>query len=130
MTEEKQKILIVDDEKPIHELFEVINRRVLKGDYELCHAYNGQEGIEAYKQHKYRLIFTDNEMPVKKGLEASLEIKQEAEKNNHDVTVALMSSTIEKKDIPDCIDYFLRKPFEVKEAIEIIKKTYIKSGDK
>jgi len=127
MADEKQKILIVDDEEPIHGLFEVINRRALKGDYELCHVHNGQEGIEAYKQYKYKLIFTDNEMPVKKGLEASLEIKQEAEKNNHNVTVALMSGTIEKKDIPDYIDYFLRKPFDVNEAVEIIKKTYNKS---
>jgi len=130
MADEKQKILIVDDEEAIHGLFEVINRRALKGDYELCHAYNGQKGIEAYKQHKYNLIFTDNEMPVKKGLEASLEIKQEAEKNNHNVTVVLMSGTLEKKDIPNHINYFLRKPFDVKEAVEIIKKTYDKSGDK
>ena len=123
---ENKKILVVDDERFIHPLMERIAK--IAGDYEVSHAYNGQEGIDRYKQNNHDLIFMDNDMPIKNGLEASLEIKNEAEKNQHNVKIVLMSGRLTKESIPEqykrYIDYCMPKPWQIHDVAKIIKEVY------
>ena len=68
----KKKILLVDDD--------AVSRNVLRGvlgkyNFTIDEASDGKEGLELYKQKKHHLIITDLEMPVMKGNEMILHLK-------------------------------------------------------
>ncbi len=67
-------IMIVDDEKFLHELYSRILG--LKGYHVVASAHNGEEAVELYSGMAERpdLILMDHRMPVKNGLEAMREI--------------------------------------------------------
>jgi len=67
-----KRVLIVDDNTMIHELFkEYLESQGLKADI----ASNGQEGIEKYRECKPDVVLMDMQMPVMNGYEASKNIK-------------------------------------------------------
>jgi len=68
-----QKILIVDDEKPISSLMLKFLQKA--GYHNVERASNGQEGLEKYKALLPDLVFMDIEMPVMDGYESSCKIK-------------------------------------------------------
>ncbi|MEG1860394.1 MAG: ATP-binding protein [Bacteroidaceae bacterium] len=70
---EKQKltILIAEDNKSNYKLFESI----LKNDYRLLHAWNGQEAIDVFKKYHPHLILMDIKMPVLDGYAAAAQIR-------------------------------------------------------
>jgi putative two-component system response regulator len=77
MTENKHKVLLIDDEAANLRLL----RRVLGDDYETFAAQSGQEGLEILKDENVALIITDQRMPGMSGvqvLEASQKIRPDA----------------------------------------------------
>ncbi len=72
VNKDKLKILIAEDIDSNYKLFESI----LKNDYQLIHASNGQEAVELFKQHNPHLILMDINMPVLNGYEAVNEIRK------------------------------------------------------
>ena len=71
------KILFVDDNAPFVEYIRMITKN---WGYNIDVAFNGEEAIEKIKLKKYDLIFMDNWMPKKSGIQAAKEIKQIDEK--------------------------------------------------
>lgn len=69
---DKLKILIAEDTPSNYRLFETI----LKGEYQLIHAANGQEAVDLFRQHEPHLILMDINMPVLNGYEAVNEIRK------------------------------------------------------
>lgn len=69
---DKLKILVAEDINSNYKLFESI----LKNDYQLIHAANGQEAVELFKEHNPHLILMDINMPVLNGYEAVSEIRK------------------------------------------------------
>ena len=67
-------IMIVDDEKFLHELYSRILG--LKGYRVVASAHNGEEAVELYTGMAQRpdLILMDHRMPIKNGLDAMREI--------------------------------------------------------
>ena len=70
--EERIKILVAEDNASNYKLFE----SVLKKDYDLIHAWNGQEAVEMFKEHVPQLILMDIKMPVLDGYQATAEIRK------------------------------------------------------
>ncbi|MEG0788788.1 MAG: response regulator [Alistipes sp.] len=60
------KILIAEDNPSNYKLVEVI----LRNDYELIHAENGQQAIELFSKHAPQLVLMDINMPVMDGYQA------------------------------------------------------------
>ncbi|GAB4230088.1 MAG: HAMP domain-containing sensor histidine kinase [Acidobacteriota bacterium] len=60
------RILIVDDEEIVHKSCRRIFRH---SDYELEHAYNGEEALQKLQQGRFDLVITDLMMPGMSGME-------------------------------------------------------------
>lgn len=65
-------ILIAEDNISNFKLFETI----LKKDYCILHAWNGQEAVELFKEHHPHIILMDVNMPVMDGYQATAEIRK------------------------------------------------------
>jgi len=60
-----RKVLIVDDSKLLHRMYEVMLRQVL-----LLHAYDGKSGLEMLRQNPdVDLVLLDINMPIMTGIE-------------------------------------------------------------
>lgn len=68
-----EKILVIDDEELISEL--LLQALEIEGYSNLERAFNGQEGLEKYKQFLPDLVIMDIHMPVMDGYESSSKIK-------------------------------------------------------
>lgn len=65
-------ILIAEDNISNFQLFETI----LKKDYRILHAHNGQEAVEMFSEHHPHIVLMDICMPVMDGYEAITEIRK------------------------------------------------------
>lgn len=68
----KTRILIAEDNVSNYKLLEI----VLSKEYELLHAWNGQEAVDMFKEHHPDLILMDIGMPIMNGYEATREIRK------------------------------------------------------
>ena len=68
----KLKVLIAEDNESNYILYE----SMLAGNYELIHAWDGEEAVELFDQTKPDIILMDISMPKMDGYEATTEIKR------------------------------------------------------
>ena len=116
----KSKILIVDDEEIIRS---VISAALFDQGHDIVEGINGEDGVKLYKSHSPELVFLDILMPRLNGIDAYLEIKRinpsakivfitgQSGENLEQVLVNLTKND----DV-----YLLRKPFEIKELINVV----------
>lgn len=69
---DKMKMLIAEDNESNFILYE----NMLAGNYEIIHAWNGEEAVQLYEQHRPDVILMDINMPKMDGYEATAEIKR------------------------------------------------------
>lgn len=115
----KRKIILVaEDIESNYMLVEALLRK----NYELFHAQNGQEAVEIVKKHHVDLLLMDMKMPVMDGLKATSEIRTF---NNDLPIVALTAHAFETDRMAaiqnGCNDYLI-KPVNRSKLIEIIEK--------
>jgi two-component system NtrC family sensor kinase len=67
------KILVIDDEESIRRLLDI---SLTHKGHEVTTAENGEKGIEAFKETKPSIVFTDLKMPGMDGLEVLKQIRQ------------------------------------------------------
>lgn len=67
----KATLLIAEDDASNYKLAEAI----LENDYELIHAWNGEEAIQLFNNHQPDLVLTDIKMPVIDGYELTAKIR-------------------------------------------------------
>ena len=65
-------VLIAEDNESNFKFFETI----LKKDYRLLHAWNGEEAVKLFKEHQPHMVLMDINMPVMDGYEATTEIRK------------------------------------------------------
>ncbi|RDW16318.1 DNA-binding response regulator [Oceanobacillus arenosus] len=113
-----QRILIVDDEKPIVTL---LNYNVEKAGFSTDIAYDGLEAIQKAENNEYDLIILDLMLPEMDGMEVCKHLR-----NNRNETPILMLTA--KDDEFDKVlglelgaDDYLTKPFSPKEVVARIK---------
>lgn len=116
-----KKLLIVDDEKGIRDLFHFL---LEPQGFEVFTANDGVEGVEMVKKDAFDIIFLDVHMPRMRGPEALKIIKQL--RPNQVVIVFSSSSdptfTFENKAKELGAHTCLYKPFNVDEILKIIKQ--------
>lgn len=89
----KYKILVIDDDEPIHYLV----KSILGKEYQLFHARNAQSAIDILAETKINLILSDIHMPGLTGLELLESIKSDSEKKNIPVLIMTSLPTVEKE---------------------------------
>lgn len=121
MKEEKQKILIVDDEPNIVMSLDFLLR---KAGYELFIARNGQEAMDLVLTKKPQLILLDIMMPGMDGYEVCREVKNK--KGYERTKVIFLSAKSKPKDIEEGMkagaDEYITKPFSNKQLLQKIKE--------
>ena len=119
---EEVRILIAEDQ-PTNRL--LLKKMLGKAGFKLEEAENGQEAIEKWHDWHPHLILMDEDMPLKKGSEATREIKSLAGSDGGPVIVALTAYALEQARLSalesGCAD-FLAKPFRSHELFSVISR--------
>lgn len=102
----KLMILIAEDNDSNYRLFESILRK----EYTLLHAWNGQEAVEIYRQHRPHLVLMDINMPVMNGYEATAEIRKLSESVPIIAVTAFAFASDEQKVLQSGFDGYMAKP--------------------
>ena len=115
-----RKILIVDDSKLIHRMFEVM----LRG-HQLVHANDGVEGLQKLAEHAdVNVILLDINMPRMNGLEFLGEVKKDEALSS--VPVIVVSTEGKEEDTQRALDLgasgYITKPFQAEQVLDMIAK--------
>ena len=117
---EAAKILVVDDSKLIHKMFEVMLR-----PHNLVHAYDGQEGLHRLAENAdVSLILLDVNMPKMNGLEFLGELKGNADLA--EIPVVVISTEGKEEDTERAIEAgaleYIRKPFQSESVLDVVQR--------
>jgi two-component system response regulator VicR len=113
----REKILVVDDEKPIADILQFT---LEKEGYEVICAYDGEEGIRYAQKEKPDLILLDIMLPKKDGMEVCKTIRQTSE-------VPIIMLTAKDSEIDKVLglefgaDDYVTKPFGIRELLARVK---------
>jgi len=112
-----EKILIVDDEKPI---VDSIKYTLYKEGYDVVVAYDGEDALEKFKKENPDLIILDIMLPKLSGLEVCRIIRRTS-------NVPIIMLTAKGEDMDKVIglelgaDDYVSKPFSLRELVARIK---------
>jgi len=121
MTEKLRRILIADDEDDIR----IALKLMLKlSKYDTLEARNGQEAIDRIRQDKPDLVLMDLSLPLIDGLEATRQIRREAE---FETLPIIIVSGYENQDTVDRVKEcggtgYISKPIEFDDLKQMIEK--------
>lgn len=87
------KLLVIDDDKMMH----LVAKKLLGNEYELYHAYNTQEAVDAIAEENIHLIISDIHMPGVDGLEFLESIMADSERKNIPILIMTSLPTVEKE---------------------------------
>jgi two-component system chemotaxis response regulator CheY len=123
---EPNKILVVDDSKLMHKIYEVMLRQ-----YPLVYAVDGQDALEKLRENDdIDLILLDINMPKMNGLEFMAELR--AQDQWTDLPVIIISTEGKEEDAARGLEAgaaaYIKKPFRSEEILEIIAKTEANSA--
>lgn len=122
--EKKKKILIADDETAIHKLLPV----VLSSEFDIIHAYNGQETVELIDNEQPDLVVLDLIMPIKDGRDICRDLKKNPKTKN--IRVLMLSGRAEQHDrilgLGLGADDYMTKPVSLNHLASKIKKMFKK----
>lgn len=117
---EPKKILVVDDSKLMHKMYEVMLRQ-----YDLVHAYDGRDALESLGEHSDTdLIFLDINMPTMNGLEFLEAVKRDP--TMAEIPVVIISTEGKEEDTQRGLEAgavaYIRKPFQNEQILEVISR--------
>jgi two-component system, chemotaxis family, chemotaxis protein CheY len=118
---EPTKILVVDDSKLMHKVYEVMLRQ-----YPLVHAHDGRDALDKLREHDdIDLVLLDINMPNMNGLEFLAALPDES--SNGSPTVIVISTEGKEEDTRKGLEAgavaYIKKPFRSEEILDIIAKT-------
>lgn len=121
-----KKILIIEDDKFLREL---IAQKLIKEEYDISEAADGEEGIKKIEEEKPDLILLDLILPGIDGFEVLSQMK-----NNPALTsipVIILSNLGQKEDVEKglklgAVDYLIKAHFTPAEIIDKIKIVFNK----
>ncbi|SHJ44852.1 DNA-binding response regulator, OmpR family, contains REC and winged-helix (wHTH) domain [Clostridium amylolyticum] len=122
---DKEKILIVDDEKEIRDLIDIYLRNE---GYDTLKASDGMEALNILNNNDVQLIILDVMMPKLDGIQACMKIREE--KNTPIIMLSAKSEDMDKiMGLTTGADDYITKPFNPLELIARVKsqlRRYIK----
>jgi CheY-like chemotaxis protein len=89
----KSKVLVIDDDKMMH----FVAKSLMGNEYDLDHAYNTQEAVNAIADGGINLILSDIHMPGVDGLEFLESLMSDSERTNIPVLIMTSQPTVEKE---------------------------------
>lgn len=115
-------ILIIEDDKFLRDL---IAKKLIKEDFEISEAIDGEEGARKVKEEKPDLILLDLILPGIDGFEVLSKIKEDP--GLASIPVIILSNLGQKDDVErglklGAVDYLIKAHFTPGEIIEKIKK--------
>lgn len=114
----ESKILIVDDEKGIRDLF----AKVLEGEgCSVVVAKNGREGLKKLKDQDFQVVLMDLRMPKMNGANAIIEMKKIKPEIAFIIISGFPLGKALEKILENEIYAFIRKPFSLDKVIEKVK---------
>jgi CheY-like chemotaxis protein len=120
MTATRPRILCVDDEPKILKFLEAI---LVKNEYEVILAENGEEALEKIKKERIDLILSDVTMPQMDGFELCRKIKED--ERYRGIPVVMITGLTAKADrvkgIEAGAEDFISKPIDAAEVIARVK---------
>ena len=121
-----RKILIIDDSKLIHKMFE----GMLRGHH-LVHAIDGVEGLQKLAEHAdVGLILLDINMPRMNGLEFLDEVK--GDKAFSEIPVVVISTRGKEEDTLRAMESgaseYITKPFQSEQVLDIVSRLTMTSA--
>ena len=122
--QQKITILVAEDHDSNFRLIESI----LKKDYNLVHAWNGEEAVTLFKEYSPQLILMDINMPVMDGYEATKEIRKYSTQVPIIAVTAFAYTSDEQKVMENGFDAYMAKPInanQLKGQITSILKQHI-----
>jgi len=115
-----RKVLIVDDSKLLHRMFEMMLRQ-----YPLVHAYDGKEALERLAENDdVDLVLLDLNMPRMNGLELLEAMKGDARFKR--IPVVLVTTEGSEEQTQRGLDAgaaaYVKKPFRNEELIAVVQR--------
>jgi CheY-like chemotaxis protein len=109
-----KKILLVDDENSIREVFAEVLR---EEGYDVSAVENGVQGLEALGKNTFDLILVDKKMPGIDGLDFIRQVRE----RKLPTKIVLISGSISEHPMRE-VDAYLSKPCEIDQLLETVKK--------
>lgn len=127
MANGKKKILLADDEKTLRSLLQVL---LEEAGYEFIEAEDGKAALEKAKKSRPDLIILDVNMPKMTGFQVLEQLKKDSK--TRDIPVIMLTTRGGQEDIEAGMeldaDKYIPKPFDSKNLIEEIRKTFAVRG--
>ena len=121
----KIRILLVENER---KLARSIERQLVRADYVLELAFDGEDGAQKAQTREYALIVLDIKLPKKSGLEVLQELRQ----HSYQTPVLILSARDKVQDRVQGFQYgaddYLTKPFDSDELFARIQAILHRSG--
>ena len=121
-----RKVLVVDDSKLLHRMFEMM----LRG-FPLVHAYDGREALDRLAEHKdVDLILLDINMPRMNGLEFLGAVKAHPEFARIPVVIITTEGTEDdtQRGLQAGASAYVKKPFRNEELLGVINRLTASPG--
>ncbi len=123
------KALVVDDEH----MNLIVAREIFEGyGMEISTALSGYEAIEKCRANEFDLVFMDHMMPGMDGVEAMHRIKQDASKDNREISVVALTanaiSSAREMFMAEGFDGFVPKPIQITDLERVLKRVLPKSA--
>lgn len=103
---DKLTILIAEDNESNYMLFESI----LKQDYRLIHAWDGEEAVEMFHKYQPHIVLMDINMPKMNGYEATQAIRKESDKVPIIAVTAYAYTSDEQRAMDNGFNGYMSKP--------------------
>jgi len=118
------KLLYVEDEAPLREQGEIFFRKFFNT---VTSASNGEEGLSIFKtsvleSHSFDVIISDIKMPKMYGDIMLNQILEISETSHHKIFSAILTATVEEREINGSYDLFLLKPVEFEQMFELLQQ--------
>ena len=115
-----RKILVVDDSKLMHKMYEVMLRQ-----YPLIYASDGRQALDRLKENADTdLVLLDINMPNMNGLEFLAELRSDPARD--DVSVIIISTEGREEDTARGMEAgataYIKKPFRNEEILDVISR--------
>ena len=115
-----RKVLVVDDSKLMHKMYEVMLRQ-----YPLVYASDGRQALDRLQDHAdIDLVLLDINMPYMNGLEFLAELRSNPERTG--LPVIIISTEGREEDTARGLEAgataYIKKPFHSEEILEVINR--------
>jgi two-component system, chemotaxis family, chemotaxis protein CheY len=115
-----RKVLVVDDSKLLHRMFEVMLRQ-----YPLLHAYDGNEALQRLSENfDVDLVLLDMNMPRMNGLELLQAMKKDEAMKRIPVVLVTTEGSDEQtqRGLQAGAAAYVKKPFKNEELIAVVQR--------